>query len=227
MGSVTIIVIIPLFILYVLGSSIVGIFTGGDKTEVVLPYEPENGIIWECDIPLGYLELVETEIDGETQVFTFKGNMLEQLWDLYETETRTDGEVYKIIFTDRNENELVYYAKSDEDSKYPNKMNIYAPGEYFTFDYTVKAERDGGEGYSWHYIAFSDQLECTVVTPSPEKTYTIVLTEGYENGETNIIKFKYSNEFDAPPYETLQYTYEEYKVINGEVVFLEEKEYPY
>ncbi len=224
MGAVTIIVIIPLFILYILGSSIVGIFTGGDKTEVVMPYEPEKGIVWECDIPLGSLELVETEIDGKTQVFTFKGDMLGYLWSMYENEGEyTDGEVYRIVFTDQNENELVYYAKSDVDSKYPNKMNIYAPGEYFAFDYTLKTEQDGGEEYAWHYLGYSDQLECTAITASPEKTVTVVLTEGYKNGETNSFGFKYATSSSVSA-EKLDSIYEEYKIINGKVVFIEEKE---
>ncbi len=224
MGAVTIIVIIPLFILYILGSSIVGIFTGGDKTEVVMPYEPEKGIVWECDIPLGSLELVESEIDGKTQVFTFKGDMLGYLWSMYENEGEyTDGEVYRIVFTDQNENELVYYAKSDVDSKYPNKMNIYAPGEYFAFDYTLKTEQDGGEEYAWHYLGYSDQLECTAITASPEKTVTVVLTEGYENGETNSFGFKYATSSSVSA-EKLDSIYEEYKIINGKVVFIEEKE---
>lgn len=223
MGAVTIVVIIPLFIIYIALSSVVGIFTGGDKTEVVLPYEPENGIVWECDIPIDYVELVETEIDGKTQVFTFKGDILGQLWELYENGgTLPDGEVYKIVFTDQNEKELVYYAKSDEASKYPNKINIFAPDEYFAFNYTLKTEQDGGEEYAWHYLGYSDQLECTVITPSPEKTVTFVLTEGYKNGETNSFRFKYSNGSSVSADE-LDNVYEEYQVINGEVVFIEKE----
>lgn len=226
MGSVTIIVIIPLFILYILGSSIVGIFTGGDKTEVVLPYEPEKGIVWECDIPLGSMDLVKTEIDGKTQVFTFKGDMLGYLWELYENADQpTDGEVYKIVFTDQNENELVYYAKSDADSKYSNKMNVYAPGEYFAFDYTLKTEQDGGEEYAWHYLGYSDQLECTEVTASTEKTVTVVLTEGYENGETNSFSFTYATSSSVSADE-LDSIYEKYKIINGKVVFIEKEQNP-
>lgn len=224
MGAVTIVVIIPLFIIYIAVSSVVGIFTGGDKTEVVLPYEPEKGIVWECDIPLGYVELVETEVDGKTQVFTFKGDMLGYLWEMYENSGQTtDGEVYKIVFNDQNKNELVYYAKADEDSKYPNKINIYAPDEYFTFDYTLKTEQDGGEEYAWHYLGYSDKLERTVITPSPEKTVTFVLTEGYENGETNSFRFKYANGSSVSSDE-LDYIYEEYQIINGEVIFLEKEE---
>lgn len=226
MGSVTIIVIIPLFILYILGSSIVGIFTGGDRTQVVLPYEPEKGIVWECDIPLGSMDLVETEIDGKTQVFTFKGDMLGYLWDLYENAGQpTDGEVYKIVFTDQNENELVYYAKADADSKYPNKMNVYAPGEYFAFDYTLKTDQDGGEECEWHYLGYSDQLECTPVTPSREKTVTIVLTEGYENSETNSFGFKYTTSSSVSA-DKLDSVYEEYKIVNGKVVFIEKEQNP-
>ena len=84
MGSVTIIIIIPLFLIFFAVSSVIGAVTGVDKTEVVLPYEPEKGIVWECDIQDGTpVELVETEIDGEKQIFYFKSNAIKDMIGIF------------------------------------------------------------------------------------------------------------------------------------------------
>jgi hypothetical protein len=118
MGSVTIIVIIPIAIILILASSLVGSITGGDRTQVVLPYEPEKGIVWECDVQdYTPIELVDTEIDGNKQIFYFKSTFSMDMVRYFagiakDLITKEDpdpeysyGEYYTVTFTDENGNE--------------------------------------------------------------------------------------------------------------------------
>ncbi len=234
MGSVTIIIIIPLFFLFVIASSLIGGITGGDRTEIVLPYEPEKGIVWECDVQKGPIELVETEIDGKTQVFYFKSTMsmgmVKTFADLAKqliTKEYTDyeysyGDFYKITFTDENGNEQKYYAEAElnTDSIYIDIAKIYAPGEYYAFDYTVTAQQPIEGEYGWYNDDYSFRTEHYEADYSPTRTLTIVHT--YVNDD----EYRYSVEYgpiDGSRKET-EHVNIRYKIIDGEVEILEEEQ---
>lgn len=237
MGSVTIIVIIPLFFLILIGSSLIGAVTGGDRTQVVLPYEPEKGIVWECDVPDETVELVETEIDGKTQIFSFKStNGMEMVAlfaelakglitkDYPETEY-SYGDIYKITFTDANGNELIYYAESELDleSIYIDTLKIYSPDEYFAFDYTVTAQQPIEGEYGWYNQDYTFRTEHYKAEHSPSKTFTIVHTDEIQEGED----YYYAVEYGLiDGYKSENETVKiKYKITDGKVEILEENRY--
>ncbi len=236
MGSITIIVIIPLAIILLACSSVIGDITGGDKTKVVLPYEPEKGIVWECDIPMGPVELVETEIDGKTQVFYFESTFGKELIEGFagivkSIITKEDppeyedkfGNVYKIIFTDQNGNEQKYYAvtNTNAESIYLDTVSIYAPDEYYAFDYTVTAQQPVEGEYFWFNEIDSSSTECFVPEYSAKKTFTIVLTEDFENGEEHSYNMRYGY-FDYSNAKAVEYVSIKYKITDGNLEILEE-----
>ena len=235
MGSVTIIVIIPLFFIILVGSSLIGAVTGGDRTQVVLPYEPENGIVWECDVPDSPVELVETEINGKTQIFWFRStkaeDMLEVFGELakefitkdYSENEYTYGEIYKIIFTDANGNEQIYYAESNHNSEslYFDVLKIYSPDEYYAFDYTVTAQQPIEGEYGWYNRMYEFRTEHYKAEYLPERTLTIIHTaDDIAEGE----EYYYSVEYGLiDGYEKESETVSiKYVINNGEVEILEE-----
>ncbi len=234
MGSVTIIVIIPLAVILILASSLIGAITGGDRTEVVLPYEPEKGIVWDCDIPIGHVKLVETEIDGETQVFYFKSthalDVAKSFVDIaksiitkeYNEYEYTYGECYKIIFTDQNGNEQIYYADSysNSDSIYFDLVKIYSPDEYFAFDYTFTAQQPIEGEYGWYNQFSTDRTVYYKPEPSPTKTVTIIHTNGIKDGAEYYYEIEYGP-LDGYKRET-EFVKLKYTITDGEVEILEE-----
>ena len=234
MGSVTIIVIIPIALILILASSLIGAITGGDRTEVVLPYEPEKGIVWDCDIPIGHVELVETEIDGETQVFYFRsttgtdliksfvGVAKSLITKEYSEPEYTYGDYYKIIFTDQNGNEQIYYAEtySNSDSIYFSLAKIYSPDEYFAFNYTVTAQQPLEGEYGWYNQDSTYRTEHYKAEPSPTKTVTIIHTDDIEDGAEYYYKIEYGT-LDGYKRET-EFVKIKYTITDGEVEILEE-----
>ncbi len=175
MGSVTIIVIIPLMLIIMGVGSIAGAIKGDNVTEVVLPYNPSEGIVWECDgIDDSLFNLIETEIDGDEQIFIFKGNnMLSGLFDKSEDMSDYDAFDYDtvtdVVFTNKNGEELLYCACVDHDYIALNyKMKFWSPDEYIIFDYTPKAETyvDGAE-----WVSGEDSL-IGETESNGEKTFT-------------------------------------------------------
>lgn len=239
MGSVTIIVILPLMILALIGSSLIGAVTGGDRTEVVLPYEPEKGIVWECDLPDSPVELVETEIDGNTQVFYFKStwgsDYIGSIVDLAKYFINKDelpkyedtfGDVYKIMFTDANGNEQRYYAKRsvNDDSIYIDTVDIFAPGEYYAFDYTVTAQQPVEGEYFWFNDNRPSYTECFAPEYSPTKTFTIVHTKDFENSEEYYYSMEYGYNDQKYKDQAVEYVNIKYKFTDGKLEILEEKQ---
>lgn len=236
MGSVTIIVIIPLFLIFFAGSSLIGAVTGGDRTQVVLPYEPEKGIVWECDVPDSPIKLVETEVNGNTQTFWFKSTKTMDLvkgfgeaakgliTDVYPEHEYTYGDLYKIIFTDANGNEQIYYAESNLnlESIYFETPKIYSPEEYFAFDYTVTAQQPIEGEYGWYNQDYSFRTEHYKAEYSPTRTVTIVHTaDDIAEGEEYYYEVEYGliDNYKAEN-ETVSI---KYVITDGEVEILEEK----
>ena len=239
MGSVTIIVILPLFIILILGSSLIGEITGGDRTQVVMPYEPEKGIVWECDIQDGTpIELVETEIDGEKQIFHFKSNsamdMVSGFAELakglitkeYSEYEHSYGEYYRVVFTDENDNEQKYYAESEVDTEsiYFDKAVFYAPDEYFAFDYTVTAQQPIEGEYGWYNQDSEYRTEFYKADYSPTRTVTIVHA-GDDYFESDEEYYNYWIEYG--PIDNYNRETEsvkmKYRIVDGEVEIFEEK----
>lgn len=218
MGSVTIIFLLPILFLMSFFSSVYGDITGSNRTQVVLPYDPTIGIVWEYDGVNDPLKLVETVVDGDKQIFTFTGSFFKEL-----SVMSGYGNVYDLIFTDKNGNQLKYFAeKSDEKLPgidFPNlsKYNIFSPDECVSFEITLNAQIPK-EGANWeptnpdeYYTAFATLVE------SPQATFTVARlgdawTEGSEYSHTFIYVGDYYWED----------VYLKYKIVNGEAVITEE-----
>lgn len=166
-ASFTFFLLLPLFFVIAIPSMIFEFATGRDKTEFILPYEPEKGIVWECDFDDQQFKLVETEIDGNNQLFYIRPKIL----------SYTDpqqGQFSYIIFTDENGNEEKYYICKNNDTAAYFDLYVYAPGEYVDFDYTVKS-KNPIRSYSWHVQ--TSQADFILYNPdvdSEETTFTVV-----------------------------------------------------
>ena len=73
MGSVVVIFFLPIFFLVSVFNSIAGAITGTDKTKVELPYDEESGLIWDCEEDASWFSVSDVRIEGDKQIFTFKG----------------------------------------------------------------------------------------------------------------------------------------------------------
>ncbi len=136
MGAITILLlpIYPIVYLFFTLATMFGTATGADVTEVTLPYDESQGIVWTCErTDYGWFDLKDTKIEDNEQIFVFKGR------NMFNCES--DRRFSEIIFTDKNGNELIYYAKE----AVPFIMGVievkmYAPGEYIIAEYTPDAK---------------------------------------------------------------------------------------
>lgn len=176
MGSVTIIFIAPILILMMLFGSFAGAIKGDNVTKVELPYNPSEGLVWEYDgVDDPLFELIETETEGNKQVFTFKGiNMFDTMGEEIDSDMVMD-----VIFTNKNDEKLVYYACTDRSYFALNyKMEFWSPDEYVIFDYTPKEETtvDGAEWVS------AGPYKIGETENEGEKTFTYLFLPDKENG---------------------------------------------
>ena len=136
MGAITILLlpIYPIVYLFFTFATMFGTATGADVTEVTLPYDESQGIVWTCErTDYGWFDLKDIKIEDNEQIFVFKGR------NMFNCES--DRRFSEIIFTDKNGNELIYYAKE----AVPFIMGVievkmYAPGEYIIAEYTPDAK---------------------------------------------------------------------------------------
>lgn len=168
MGAVfTIFLLVPLFLILVIPNMAFGFVTGNDKTEIILPYDPENGLVWECDVDDPYFQLAETKIDGDNQIFYIRPKTLKA----HDSE---NGQFCDIIFTDKNKNEKKYYVCTNQNTPSTYDLLVYAPGEYYDFEYTVKAKKPSML-YEWHVpVAESDYVLYNPDLEGNETTFTVV-----------------------------------------------------
>ena len=189
MGSVTIFFIVPVMIIMMLFGSAVGAINGDNVTKVELPYNPSEGIVWEYDgVDDPLFNLIETEIKGDKQIFTFKGiRVFDGIFeDDYET---VDSDlIMDVVFTNENGEELLYYAAVDHDYFALNhKIEFWSPDEYVIFDYTPKEETTV-EGAEWVASKY-DKIGETEA--DGEKTFTYLFLPDKENGSTYEMSFTY------------------------------------
>lgn len=183
-AAFTIFLLFPLFFIIVIPGIAFEIAIGNDKTEIILPYEPEKGIVWECDLDDPHFKLVETEIDGNNQIFYIRP----KIFSAHDSE---NGQFGDIIFTDKNGNEKKYYICNNLDTPSTLDILVYAPGEYFDFDYTVKPEKPVSS-YSWHVLAAdADYVLYNPDVDSEETTFTVVHPFDKYERDSYTISFRY------------------------------------
>lgn len=183
-AAFTIFLLFPLFFIIVIPGMILDFATGNAETEIVLPYEPEKGTVWECDLDDQYFKLAETETDGNNQIFYIRPK-------IFSIPNSEQGRFSKIVFTDENENEKTYYVRNNSDTPEYFDLYVYAPGEYVDFDYTVKPEKPVSS-YSWHVlVADADYVLYNPDVDSEETTFTVVHPFDKYERDSYTISFRY------------------------------------
>ncbi len=149
MGSVTVFFIFPIMLIGMFFSSLFGAVTGNDKTKVELPYDEEKGLVWECEEDASWFSVTDTEIDGDKQIFTFKGA------STFNTDETIHDE-FEVIFTAENGEKIVYIAEDDNDYfGLEHKVKMYSPDEYDIVTYIPKADIPV-EGGQWLTGAYTE-----------------------------------------------------------------------
>lgn len=108
------------------------ILTGGHYEDVVLPYDPENGLVWEYDnLDDPYIKLDKMTVKGDEQIFRFSSAGVDaDSFDFY------NGECMDLIFTAENGETETYYcflADFTENSH----IWIDREDECITYEFTV------------------------------------------------------------------------------------------
>ncbi len=191
MGSVTIFIIAPIMIIIMLFGSAVGAIKGDNVTKVELPYNPAEGIVWEYDgVDDPLFNLVETETDGDKQIFTFKGNAVFDGIFEDDHEPVDSDMIMDVVFTNKKDEELLYYACVDHDYLALNhKIEFWSPDEYVIFDYTPKEETivEGAEWVAWSSYKTGEAENDGV------KTFTYLFLPDKEEGTIYELEFQYRN----------------------------------
>ena len=236
MGSVVAIFLVPLMLPFMLFIGIFDTAFGTGTEKVVLPYDPENGIVWEYEEgDDAFVDCIKTTTKDGQQIFTFRGKMIfneDRPNDLYQNEEFVDD----IYFVDANGNVKTYYAMLDFSWDGPDDgvsliyggMDIYEESECAVFEYTVKAGTQV-EGCYWHeydYDAGTDRnryVGFPEIVNMHERTYKFVLPpEDIEDGSFDM-SFYYRNS-SGKLYEKIAVTFE---MVGKEVTVLEETHYVY
>ncbi len=202
--AIWLIVLIPAaLIMSILGDIHVAIH-GQAKSELVMPYDEANGIVWEYDdVNDYYIELVEMRIDGDKQIFVFANE---------DCKEEINGSLMDIVFTDKNCNKVTYYALRGDDYDGPT---FYEENECYTAQYTVTAEKERRK-HHWETYQENGSILCQPQKEEGTDTFTIVMTPkniGENNLEdTKLVpRFVYENRKDKKRESIFVY----YKVIDG------------
>lgn len=215
--SVLLIFVAPIMFFYLIFGNLFAVATG-EKTEVVLPYDEARGIVWEYEADEDYyVNLVETRIEGDEQIFVFQ-----------DCKSNTDAEfvggMMDLIFTDKNGNQKKYYACSD--NGYAGPL-IYEEDECLITEYTVTAKYPREE-LAWRATQESNSVLIQPLSHDITVTFTIVYTPAnrmYDNALFSQYKFTpmfyYTNEEEH----LIESVAVRYKVANGKLVIDKESHY--
>lgn len=217
MGAVFSMFFAPIILIGLFFSTIIGTAIGPKTTEVELPYNPEEGYVWEFECQGDeYLFLVETEVKGDKQVFTFRGkDMKELISGGYSTEKINGAPVY---FVAENGKKLLYYTRNDYKSFVDTygKVVMYAPGEYAFVEYTPR-ERTTVEGAWWWAETSDNENYVETIEVDGVKTYIFVVIPDGENSTYSTVFQYMSRTHDV--LETYAVTF---GIVDGQGVVLKE-----
>lgn len=202
--SIWLIVLIPaMFFVAIFNNAYTAIF-GEAKSELVLPYNESEGIVWEYDnVNDYYMELVETRIEGERQIFVFENE---------DCKEDINGLLMDVVFTDKNGNQIKYYALKGDTYNGPT---YYEADECYVAQYTVTAEKERRK-HHWETHQENESILCQPEKEEGTDTFTIVMTpddigEGTLEEAQLVPRFVYENRKDKKRESIFVY----YKVIDG------------
>lgn len=203
-ASIWLIFLIPAaLIMSIIGDIHVAIY-GQANSELVLPYNEAEGIVWEYDdVNDYYIKLAETRIEGDKQIFVFENQNCDE--DI-------NGSLMDIIFTDKNGNQMKYYALRGGDYDGPT---YFAQDECYATQCTVTAKKERKKCH-WKVEQESKSILCQPYVEDGTVTFTIVMTPDdigdYDlNGIKLVPVFDYNNRREK----TKETEYKNYKVIDG------------
>lgn len=191
------------FIMSIVGDIHVAIH-GEAKSELVLPYNEAEGIVWEYDdVNDYYIELADTRIEGDKQIFVFQNESCKE--DI-------NGSLMDIVFTDKNGNQKKYYAQRGGDYDGPE---YFEESECYSAQCTVTAEKPRKRCH-WDVDQENASILCQPFKEEATDTFTIVMTPDdigdYDlNGIKLIPIFEYNNRRDKTKERITTY----FKVIDG------------
>lgn len=186
MGSVTVILVPFLAVLVFIADLFLSI-TGLDITKVALPYDPENGLVWEYDnINDPYIKLDDMVIEGDEQIFKF----VNRGYNKDKTYKYGCGYMMDLIFTAENGETETYYATTRNVSL--GRVKIWAEDEVLVYNYTATAQKvyddsewemDFGTGSDSEYVVYNPD------TKSTSRTFTVVYEKGMDDDDIIYISF--------------------------------------
>ena len=169
--------------------SIFSSMTGLDVSKITLPYNPEEGLVWEYDNENDpYIKLKDMVIEGDEQIFKFVNRGYNK--DI--TYKYGCGYMMDLVFTAENGETETYYATTRNVSL--GRVKIWAEDEVFVYDYTATAkkvyddsewEMDFGTDSDSEYVVYNPDTEST------SRTFTVVYEKGMD--EDDIIWVSFDN----------------------------------
>ncbi len=216
MGAAISVFFAPFMLIGLFFTTLIGTAIGPETTEVELPYNPEKGYVWEFECEGDeYLILIDTEVEKDKQVFTFRGKHPTEMLAEISTEKVNGASVY---FVAENGEKLLYYTRNDYDSFVDiyGEVIMYAPGEYYFVEYTPK-EKTTVEGAEWEADISENEHYVETIEVDGVKTYKFVILPD-EEGSTYSTFFQYRNRTNDV-LETYAITF---GVVDGQGVVLKE-----
>ena len=215
-SSVWLVLFIPYFVVVIAFNLVVGVIKGPEETEIRLPYDPDNGIVWTYEDDDPYLKLIDTEIDKNEQVFCFVNdnyNPIKSMIDSFVHKENGDGcngNIMDVVFTSENGNERVFYARES----WPlNEPKIYPAEDCLTTTFTCVAENPT-DGAVWRTSTKSGDLGgvlCQPYTADSTVTFTVVaLPEDINDGHCSAF-------FDYAVWQTIERYDVYFKIADGEI----------
>lgn len=169
--------------------SIFSSMTGLDVSKITLPYNPEEGLVWEYDNENDpYIKLKDMVIEGDEQIFKFVNRGQSKLTG-YKSGC---GYMMDLVFTAENGETETYYATTRNVSL--GRVKIWAEDEVLVYDYTATAkkvyddsewEMDFGTDSDSEYVVYNPD------TKSTSRTFTVVYEKGMD--EDDIIWVSFDN----------------------------------
>lgn len=169
--------------------SIFSSMTGLDVSKITLPYNPEEGLVWEYDNENDpYIKLKDMVIEGDEQIFKFVNRGQSKLTGY----KYGCGYMMDLVFTAENGETETYYATTRNVSL--GRVKIWAEDEVLVYNYTATAkkvyddsewEMDFGTDSDSEYVVYNPD------TKSTSRTFTVVYEKGMD--EDDIIWVSFDN----------------------------------
>lgn len=203
-ASFTVMLFLPIILIGALITNVFGFISGEDQTKIALPYNPDEGLVWEYDNKDDpYIKLHNTVIESDEQVFCFR--------DKRGSTNTGNGEWMDLIFTDKNGNQLKYYISFDHEGTLEDEYQdfiVLAPGEYLEYEHTVKTDniKPVSDWYITYFDNYRTNLDIAYMPKQQkeaEETFKLVFAKPAE-GESYKSKLLFSyGILNALPFEEL------------------------